>query len=55
MTKVNFRKAVAADLPAIIAMLARGHILIEDVPCVGKTTLARALAKAVRWALSRAP
>jgi MoxR-like ATPase len=32
---------------ALIALFARGHVLIEDVPGVGKTTLARALAKAV--------
>jgi MoxR-like ATPase len=32
---------------ALLALLARGHILIEDVPGVGKTTLARALAKAL--------
>ena len=32
---------------ALNAFLARGHVLIEDVPGVGKTTLARALAKAV--------
>jgi MoxR-like ATPase len=31
----------------LICLLARGHLLIEDVPGVGKTTLARALAKAV--------
>jgi MoxR-like ATPase len=28
----------------LIGVLARGHILLEDVPGVGKTTLARALA-----------
>ncbi len=32
---------------AVTALLARGHLLIEDVPGVGKTTLARALASAV--------
>ena len=38
---------------AIIALLARGHALIEDVPGVGKTTLARALAKAVGGEMHR--
>jgi MoxR-like ATPase len=32
---------------AVVALLARGHLLVEDVPGVGKTTLARALAKSV--------
>ena len=32
---------------ALVALLGRGHLLIEDVPGVGKTTLARALAKSV--------
>ena len=32
---------------AIVAVLARGHLLIEDVPGVGKTTLARSLAAAL--------
>jgi MoxR-like ATPase len=32
---------------AVIALLARGHLLIEDVPGVGKTTLARALAASI--------
>src|SRR5262245_64503308 len=32
---------------ALIALLARGHVLLEDVPGVGKTTLARAMATAV--------
>ena len=30
---------------ALITLLSRGHLLIEDVPGVGKTTLAQALAK----------
>ncbi|HET7486584.1 MAG TPA: AAA family ATPase [Acidimicrobiales bacterium] len=36
---------------AVVAMLAEGHVLVEDVPGVGKTTLARALAASVhgRW------
>lgn len=32
---------------AIAALLARGHVLLEDVPGVGKTTLASALAKSL--------
>ncbi len=32
---------------AIASILARGHILLEDVPGVGKTTLAHALAKSL--------
>jgi len=32
---------------ALTALLARGHLLIEDVPGVGKTTLARAMARSL--------
>ena len=32
---------------AVASLLARGHILFEDVPGVGKTTLSHALAKAL--------
>ena len=32
---------------ALIAVIADGHMLIEDVPGVGKTTLARAIAKGI--------
>jgi MoxR-like ATPase len=38
---------------AMIGFLARGHVLIEDVPGVGKTTLARALARVVGGTFSR--
>src|SRR5215469_7356255 len=38
---------------ALTTLLARGHLLIEDVPGVGKTTLAQALARAVSGAFHR--
>jgi len=38
---------------AIIALLARGHLLIEDVPGVGKTTLAQALARSFHCTFQR--
>ncbi|MFZ5969541.1 MAG: AAA family ATPase [Bacillota bacterium] len=37
----------------IIALLCNGHILIEDVPGVGKTTLAQGLAKSIHCSFSR--
>jgi MoxR-like ATPase len=62
LEKLNeFRVAVESALEgkpepvelAIIALLSKGHVLIEDVPGVGKTTLARALAKAVGGEMRR--
>lgn len=41
--KVIVGKADVIDL-ALVAVLCEGHILIEDVPGIGKTTLARSLA-----------
>jgi MoxR-like ATPase len=38
---------------SLVCLLARGHLLIEDVPGVGKTTLAQALARAVACSFHR--
>src|SRR5579864_553411 len=38
---------------ALTALLARGHLLIEDVPGVGKTTLAQALARSFHCSFHR--
>jgi MoxR-like ATPase len=37
----------------IVCLLARGHALIEDVPGVGKTVLANALARSIRCSFAR--
>src|SRR3954453_14103129 len=37
----------------VIAVLAGGHVLIEDLPGVGKTTLARALARSLDLEFAR--
>ncbi len=38
---------------ALVALLAKGHLLIEDVPGIGKTTLANALARALELSFQR--
>lgn len=37
----------------LIAILAKGHLLVEDIPGVGKTTLAKALAKSMELSYKR--
>src|SRR5688572_17804100 len=39
-------KSAAVEL-LVVGLVARGHVLIEDVPGVGKTALSRALARSV--------
>ena len=38
---------------ALATMLAEGHLLLEDVPGVGKTTLARAIGRAIDGSVGR--
>ena len=52
MESVIRGKAEAVRL-AIVALIAGGHILVEDVPGVGKTTLAQALARALDCSFQR--
>ncbi len=48
---VEVRAEVIDDV--VVALLAEGHILIEDLPGVGKTTLARAVARALGLEFAR--
>ena len=45
-------KAKAVKL-AVACLLARGHLLIEDIPGVGKTTLSQALARSLGLVFQR--
>jgi MoxR-like ATPase len=45
-------KSQAVEL-TVLALLARGHLLIEDVPGVGKTTLAQSLAQSLGCSFKR--
>ncbi len=50
--KVIVGKPETIDL-ALVAVLCEGHLLIEDVPGIGKTTLARAMATSLGCTFSR--
>src|SRR5215467_3326329 len=52
IARIIFGKEEAIQL-ALITLLARGHLLIEDVPGVGKTTLAQALARSFQCSFQR--
>ncbi|MHC4415682.1 MAG: AAA family ATPase [Planctomycetota bacterium] len=52
ITSVYMGNTAAVDR-VLVCVLARGHILIEDVPGVGKTVLASALAKSIRCSFTR--
>ena len=38
---------------SVLTLASGGHLLLEDVPGIGKTTLARALARAIRGSVAR--
>lgn len=50
--RVVVGKSDVIDL-AIIAVICRGHVLVEDVPGIGKTTMAKALAQSLGCTFSR--
>lgn len=53
----NINKVIIGKEDTVIlsltALLARGHVLLEDIPGVGKTMLVRALAKSMNCSFSR--
>src|ERR1700694_49656 len=53
----NVEKVIIGKRPAIelilIALLCEGHVLIEDVPGIGKTTLAKAMARSLGCSFRR--
>jgi len=51
--ELSIRGKAEAVRMALVCLLARGHLLIEDVPGVGKTTLAQSLARTVDGSFHR--
>lgn len=52
ITKAFLGKEEAVEM-VLVALLARGHVLLEDVPGVGKTTLARSVAACLSLSFRR--
>ncbi len=65
MTAIDKLKSLQANIESVllgkpqavrqvlVALLARGHVLLEDVPGVGKTILTRAIARSIDCSFSR--
>jgi MoxR-like ATPase len=52
MSRVIFGKKDTLTL-SLVTLLGRGHLLIEDVPGVGKTSLARSIAQSIKGGFKR--